>query len=104
MQTSFIYGMVLISIVFSIIHALFAVAGKNNKGMERINQVIFLVSEQNKTIKQNLYYSELNKPSKTNFHFQVDEHNGKENGNCSHCGLLLFPPPKSFASFIPCHS
>lgn len=70
-------------------------AGKNNKGMRKINWVRFLVSEQNRTIKQNLCYSELNKPSKTNVHFHVGEHNGTENGNCPPCVLLLSPLPKS---------
>lgn len=77
------------------------VAEKNNKGIGRINQVIFLVSEQNKTIKQNLCYSELNKPSKTNVHLQVEEHNGRRTGIDSVLCCYFLLPQIKFASLKP---
>lgn len=77
------------------------VAGKINKGIGRINQVIFLVSEQNKTIKQNLYYSELNKPPQTSVHLQIEEHNGKRAGIDSVLGCYFLHPKIKFASLKP---
>lgn len=77
------------------------VAEKNNRGIGRINQVIFFVSEQNKTIKQNLYYSELNKPSKTNVHLQVEEHNGRRTGIDSVLYCYFFLPKSSLLHLDP---
>jgi hypothetical protein len=78
-------------------------AGKNENRTERINQVIFLVSEHNKTIKQTLYYSKLDKPSKTNTHVQGEVHEGDREWSPS---CVATPPnsqPIKFPALRPCH-
>lgn len=78
-------------------------AGKNKNRRKGINQLMFLVSEQNKTIKQTLYYSKLDKSSKTNIHLQGEDLERDQEWSPS---CVATPPnsqPIMLDAFRPCH-